>query len=66
MWLADIEHFPLGNKEVRKLLLLRGFGGFLGGRIINLSRCNLELANDVLVWGLYCMIGNAQAHMVKD
>lgn len=40
MWLADIEHFPLGKKEVRKLLLFRGFGGFLGGRMTNLSKCN--------------------------
>lgn len=38
MWWANIEHFPLGEIEIRKLLLLRGFGGFLGGRMSNLSK----------------------------
>ncbi|KAL9030537.1 MAG: hypothetical protein Q9196_001358 [Gyalolechia fulgens] len=30
MWWANIEHFPFGPKEVRKLLMARGFGGFFG------------------------------------
>lgn len=32
MWWAEIEHFPLGGKDVRTLLMFRGFGGFLGGK----------------------------------
>lgn len=38
MWRANIEHFPLGKKEVRILLQFRGFGGFLGGSVINPSK----------------------------
>ncbi|KAL8695267.1 MAG: hypothetical protein Q9218_000165 [Villophora microphyllina] len=30
MWWAEVEHFPFGPKEVRRLLLARGFGGFFG------------------------------------
>ncbi|KAL8728968.1 MAG: hypothetical protein Q9166_005063 [cf. Caloplaca sp. 2 TL-2023] len=30
MWWAKVEHFPFGPKDVRKLLLARGFGGFVG------------------------------------
>lgn len=30
MWWAEVDHFPWGPKEVRKLLLARGFGGFFG------------------------------------
>ncbi|KAI4109651.1 MAG: hypothetical protein LQ339_001764 [Xanthoria mediterranea] len=30
MWWAQVEHFPLGQKDVRKLLMARGFGGFFG------------------------------------
>lgn len=30
MWWAKVGHFPFGPKEVRKLLLARGFGGFFG------------------------------------
>ena len=33
MWWAHVEHFPFGNKEVRTLLFLRGFGGFFGGEL---------------------------------
>ena len=31
MWWAQVPHAPLGVKEVRYLLLARGFGGFFGG-----------------------------------
>ena len=37
MWWANIEHFPLGEKMVRTILLLRGFGGFFGDEITDLS-----------------------------
>ena len=30
MWWAEVDHFPLGQKGVRKLLMARGFGGFFG------------------------------------
>jgi hypothetical protein len=30
MWYRKIEHFPLGMKEVRPLLVARGLGGFFG------------------------------------
>ena len=30
MWWAKVEHFPLGSKDVRILLMVRGFGGFFG------------------------------------
>lgn len=29
-WLARVEHAPFGPKEVRMLLIARGFGGFFG------------------------------------
>ena len=31
MWLAKIPDAPLGIKEIRPMLALRGFGGFFGG-----------------------------------
>ena len=31
MWWAKVPHAPLGIKEVRPVLVLRGFGGFFGG-----------------------------------
>ena len=31
MWWAQVPHAPFGLKEVRVLLLFRGFGGFFGG-----------------------------------
>lgn len=30
MWWARVDHFPFGPKDVRKLLVARGFGGFIG------------------------------------
>jgi hypothetical protein len=30
MWYAKVPYFPLGKKEVRKLLVVRGLSGFFG------------------------------------
>ncbi len=30
MWWAQVDQYPFGPKEVRNLLLARGFGGFFG------------------------------------
>ena len=32
MWLAKVPDAPFGKKEVRKLLIVRGVGGFFGSR----------------------------------
>ena len=37
MWWAAVDHFPLGPKEVRMLLIARGFGGFFGCKRISNS-----------------------------
>lgn len=44
MWWAQVEHFPLGQKDVRKLLMARGFGGFFGREYLSLYRCCRESA----------------------
>ena len=35
LWLAKVRDAPFGTREVRGLLLARGFGGFFGGELLN-------------------------------
>ncbi|KAL8659422.1 MAG: hypothetical protein Q9226_000449 [Calogaya cf. arnoldii] len=49
MWWAQIEHFPLGRKDVRKLLMARGFGGFFGLLGIYYSLRYLPLAEATVI-----------------
>ncbi|KAL9001107.1 MAG: hypothetical protein Q9169_000290 [Polycauliona sp. 2 TL-2023] len=49
MWWAEVEHFPLGHKSVRKLLMARGFGGFFGLLGIYYSLRYLPLAEATVI-----------------
>ncbi|CAL8581907.1 hypothetical protein XPA_007587 [Xanthoria parietina] len=49
MWWAQVEHFPLGQKDVRKLLMARGFGGFFGLLGIYYSLQYLPLAEATVI-----------------
>ncbi|KAL8674481.1 MAG: hypothetical protein Q9168_001146 [Polycauliona sp. 1 TL-2023] len=49
MWWAEVEHFPLGHKSVRKLLMARGFGGFFGLLGIYYSLQYLPLAEATVI-----------------
>ncbi|KAL8776222.1 MAG: hypothetical protein Q9213_008348 [Squamulea squamosa] len=49
MWWAKIEHFPLGAKDVRILLMARGFGGFFGLLGIYYSLQYLPLAEATVI-----------------
>ncbi|KAL8854668.1 MAG: hypothetical protein Q9221_000450 [Calogaya cf. arnoldii] len=49
MWWAQVEHFPLGRKDVRKLLMARGFGGFFGLLGIYYSLQYLPLAEATVI-----------------
>lgn len=48
MWWAQVEHFPLGQKDVRKLLMARGFGGFFGREYLSLYRCCREIRSKLI------------------
>ncbi|KAI4112559.1 MAG: hypothetical protein LQ345_006309 [Seirophora villosa] len=49
MWWARVDHFPFGPKEVRKLLVARGFGGFIGLVGIYYSLQYLPLADATVI-----------------
>ncbi|KAL8924981.1 MAG: hypothetical protein Q9172_002463 [Xanthocarpia lactea] len=49
MWWAKVEHFPLGSKDVRILLMVRGFGGFFGLLGIYYSLQYLPLAEATVI-----------------
>ncbi|OCK93953.1 uncharacterized protein K441DRAFT_563860 [Cenococcum geophilum 1.58] len=51
MWYRKIEHFPLGMKEVRPLLVARGLGGFFGvfGMYCKYSLLYLPLADATVI-----------------
>ncbi|KAL8982172.1 MAG: hypothetical protein Q9205_003236 [Flavoplaca limonia] len=49
MWWAEVDHFPLGQKGVRKLLMARGFGGFFGLLGIYYSLQYLPLAEATVI-----------------
>ncbi|KAL8711371.1 MAG: hypothetical protein Q9220_004268 [cf. Caloplaca sp. 1 TL-2023] len=49
MWWYQVEHFPLGVKKVRWLLLARGFGGFFGLLGIYYSLQYLPLAEATVI-----------------
>lgn len=58
MWWAEVDGFPFGPKEVRKLLMARGFGGFFGRRYLTTATCTslVWLTNVIAVFGIYCML----------
>ncbi|KAL8720244.1 MAG: hypothetical protein Q9225_002876 [Loekoesia sp. 1 TL-2023] len=58
MWWAEVDGFPFGPKEVRKLLMARGFGGFFGRRHPTTATCTslIWLTNAIAVFGIYCML----------
>ncbi|KAL8927781.1 MAG: hypothetical protein Q9208_002197 [Pyrenodesmia sp. 3 TL-2023] len=49
MWWAQVDQFPFGPKEVRSLLLARGFGGFFGLLGIYYSLQYLPLAEATVI-----------------
>ncbi|KAL8642810.1 MAG: hypothetical protein Q9228_000550 [Teloschistes exilis] len=49
MWWTNVQHFPLGPREVRGLLFARGFGGFFGLLGIYYSLAYLPLGEATVI-----------------
>lgn len=49
-WLAKVEDAPFGSREVRKLLIARGVGGFFGvyGMYCKLQRYSQDSQNSLI------------------